>query len=66
MEEKNTQLSVLDNAREKFVITLDRNTMRLYEAMLYEQLKRMIEAVSNPDYVFLINDSDSRRFVIQH
>ena len=43
----------------KFVIALDRNTTRLYEAMLYEPLKRMIEAVSDPDYVFLINDSDN-------
>ncbi len=43
----------------KFVITLDKNTIKLYEAMLYEPLKRMIEAVSDPDYVFLINDSDN-------
>jgi len=40
-------------------ITLDKNTRRLYEASLYEPLKRMIEAVSNPDYVYMINDYDN-------
>ncbi|MVT11347.1 DNA translocase FtsK [Chitinophaga tropicalis] len=43
----------------KFPVTIDGNTRRLYEALLYEPLKRMIEAVSNPDYVFLINNSDN-------
>jgi len=41
----------------KIVITPD--TRKLYEALLYEPLKRMIEAVSNPDYVYLINENDS-------
>jgi len=40
-------------------VTIDENTRRLYESLLYEPLKRMIEAVSNPDYVYLINDSDN-------
>ncbi len=40
-------------------VTLDTGTRRLYEAMLYEPLKRMIEATSDPDYVYVINDSDS-------
>jgi len=44
---------------QKFVITIDENTRKLYEALLYEPLKRMVEAVSNPDYVYLINDSDN-------
>ena len=43
----------------KFKIILDANTRKLYEAMLYEHVKRMIEAVSNPDYVYLINDNDN-------
>jgi S-DNA-T family DNA segregation ATPase FtsK/SpoIIIE len=43
----------------KFPIIINSNTRHLYEALLYEPLRRMIEAVSNPDYVFLINDSDS-------
>lgn len=42
-----------------FKMVLDKDVRRLYEAMLYEPLKRMIEAVSNPDYVYLINESDN-------
>ncbi|AZB01255.1 hypothetical protein EG359_17270 [Chryseobacterium joostei] len=42
-----------------FRVILDNDTRRLYEALLYEPLKRMIEAVSDPDYVYLINDSDN-------
>lgn len=43
----------------KCVIKMDENTRKLYQALLYEPLKRMIEAVSNPDYVYMINDADS-------
>lgn len=42
-----------------FKIKLDVDTLRLYEALLYEPLRRMIGAVSDPDYVYLINDSDN-------
>ncbi|MDN5434830.1 MAG: type IV secretory system conjugative DNA transfer family protein [Acinetobacter sp.] len=42
-----------------FRVILDHDTRKLYEALLYEPLKRMIEAVSNPDYVYLINDHDN-------
>lgn len=42
-----------------FKVILTDDTRKLYEALLYEPLKRMIEAVSNPDYVYLINDSDN-------
>lgn len=42
-----------------FKVILDDDTRKLYEALLYEPLKRMLEAVSNPDYVYLINDSDN-------
>jgi hypothetical protein len=42
-----------------FRVVMDKDTQRLYEAMLYDPLKRMIEAVSNPDYVYMINDSDN-------
>jgi len=42
-----------------FKMAMDKDTRRLYEAMLYEPLKRMLEAVSNPDYVYLINESDN-------
>jgi len=40
-------------------IKLDNDVRRLYEAMLYEPIKRMIEAVSDPDYVYLINENDN-------
>lgn len=32
---------------------------RLYEAMLYEPLKKMLEAISNPDYIYIINENDN-------
>jgi len=38
---------------------MDDNTRRLYEAILYEPLRRMISAVNDPDYIYLINDSDN-------
>lgn len=40
-------------------VVMDENTRKLYEALLYEPLRRMIEAVSNPEYVYLINESDN-------
>lgn len=43
----------------QFKITLTDDTRKLYEAILYEPLKRMIEAVSDPDYVYMINDNDN-------
>lgn len=43
----------------KSPVVMENNTRRLYEALLYEPLKRMIEAVSSPDYVYLINESDN-------
>lgn len=43
----------------KFSLTMDADSRRLYEALLYEPLRRMIEAVSNPDYIYTVNDSDN-------
>ena len=43
----------------KCKIEFDDDTRKLYGALLYEPLKRMIEAVSDPDYVYLINDNDN-------
>ena len=43
----------------QFKVILDDDTRRLYEAMLYEPLKRMIEAVSDPDYIYIANDNDN-------
>jgi hypothetical protein len=42
-----------------FKIVLDADTRRLYEALLYEPLRRMVSAVNDPDYVYMINDSDN-------
>lgn len=42
-----------------FKIQATDDTRRLYEALLYEPLRRMLEAVHDPDYVYLINDSDN-------
>lgn len=42
-----------------FKIQMDDDTRRLYEAMIYEPLKRMLEAVSDPNYVYLMNDNDT-------
>lgn len=42
-----------------FKITIDDNSRKLYEALLYEPLKAMIEAVNNPDYIYLINEFDN-------
>lgn len=43
----------------KFIIPFDEDSVRLYEAMLYEPLRRMIQAVNDPDYVYTINDADN-------
>lgn len=43
----------------RFTIEVDINVRKLYEVLLYQPIKRVIEAVSNPDYEYLINDSDN-------
>lgn len=43
----------------KFVLEFNDDTKRYYEAMLYESLRGMIQAVNDPDYVYIMNDSDS-------
>lgn len=43
----------------KHVFTMDADSRRLFEALLYEPLRRMLEAVSNPDYIYTINPSDN-------
>ena len=40
-------------------ILLDNNTISLYEVLLYEPLRKMIEAVADPDHVYCINDADN-------
>ena len=43
----------------KFKIELNPDMRRLYEALLYEPLRRLVSAVNDPDYVYMINDSDN-------
>jgi len=43
----------------KYVIPMDADTRALYEAKLYEPLKCMLEAVSNPDHVYIANEDDN-------
>ena len=40
-------------------VELTTDNRRLYEALLYEPLRKMITAVTDPDYVYMINDSDN-------
>lgn len=42
----------------KHVIDMEVNNRMLFDALLYEPLRRMIQAVSDPDYVYTINTSD--------
>ena len=43
----------------KNVIKMDADGRRLFEALLYEPLRRMLEAVSEPDYIYTINTADN-------
>jgi len=52
----NAQLQVIP-------VTLDENTRRLFEHLLYQNLRQMIAAVRDPDYTYTINTSD--KFVDQ-
>ncbi|GHV60921.1 hypothetical protein FACS1894195_0590 [Bacteroidia bacterium] len=40
-------------------IELTKETIRLYEAMLYEPLRAMLQAAQEPDYVYVTNDMDN-------
>lgn len=40
-------------------IQMTPDTVRLYEALVYEPLKAVLKATSDPDYCYLINDSDN-------
>lgn len=42
-----------------FKIKLTTDVRRLYEVILYEPLRRMTQAVNDPDYVYIINESDN-------
>jgi hypothetical protein len=40
-------------------VKMDSDTRRIYEALLYDNLSRMIRATADPDYVYMINDDDN-------
>lgn len=42
-----------------YKVQVDDNARKLYESLLYEPLKRLVQAVSDPDYVYMINNSDT-------
>lgn len=58
IENKHSQNRDKSPQLNSFTITIDDDTRRLYEALLYEPLRRMITAVNDPDYVYIINDAD--------
>lgn len=43
----------------QFKIEITDSVKKIYEVILYDPLKRMIAAVNDPDYVYIINDSDN-------
>lgn len=43
----------------KFEIEMNDDNRRLFEAQLYEPLRRMIQAVSDPDHVYIMNEQDA-------
>ncbi len=58
MENKHSQNKDKSPQLHKNAIVLDPDTRRLYEAILYEPLRRMILATSDPNYLYTINDAD--------
>jgi len=42
-----------------FKVEMTKDNVKLYDALLYEPLQRMMYATSDPDYVYLINESDN-------
>lgn len=40
-------------------VIMDDGSRRIYECMLYENVKRMIDAVADPNHIYMINDNDN-------
>ncbi len=59
IENKISRNSTGEMQLRKFALQIDEDSQRLYEAMLYEPLRRLVQAVNDPDYVYTVNDSDS-------
>lgn len=64
-----SKVSFLENKRSKnrdggpqirkHTIVMDADTRALYESMVYEPVRRMVRAVSDPDYIYTVNDADT-------
>jgi len=59
VENKHSQNKDKSAQLQAFKVEITDNVRKIYEALLYEPLKRMIAAVNDPNYVYLINDSDN-------
>lgn len=59
IENKHSQNKDKTAQLRKFKVEIDGDTRKLYEALLYEPLRKMISAVNDPDYVYIINDNDN-------
>lgn len=59
VENKMTRNSDKSPQLRKHVIPMDEDNRRLFEALLYEPLRRMLLAVSDPDYTYTINTADN-------
>lgn len=40
-------------------IEINEDARKIYESLLYEPLRRMVQAVNDPDYVYIINNNDN-------
>lgn len=60
MENKYSQNRDKSSQIIKYVIEIsNEDTRKYFEAMLYESLRGLIQAVNDPDYVYIMNDSDN-------
>lgn len=59
IENKSSQNKDKSPQLRKYKAVMDTDARRLYEALLYEPLRKMIAAVGDPDYVYMINDRDN-------
>lgn len=59
IENKHSQNRDKSDQLNCFKLILDDSVRKLYQSLLYEPLRRMLMAVSDPDYIYLINDADN-------
>jgi len=59
VENKHSQNKDKSPQIRQFTIVLDKDTRMLYEVLLYEPLRTMLAAVSDPDYVYIMNWGDN-------